>query len=300
MMRLRSVLQGWLTAEGSTRSASLMRILLGLLLWARFADELLPFRSLEPERLLLSASFFLSTTAMVLGAFSRISTAWAGGTLLVLMLHFGHTRGIGSWTHHHVVVLVMAVVLLATAPCGGSYSLDRVWAVRRAERAGQPVPAERGAVWGLVLVAFLASSVYFWSAFDKTTWSFLSGQRLSVILMATWLGSDYPTWPAFPAVCAALAVATVTLEYTLSLGLFVRRSQPVLVPAGLLLHVIFYVVLPVHPFSLTMATLYLAYLDPGAVHRAIDRFFGARPGAEAVASPVTGTEAAPVQVSRSA
>ena len=56
----------------------------------------------------------------------------------------------------------------ALTPCGGSYSADRVRALRKAERAGRAVPEERGPVWGLTLIAFQVSAVYFWGAFDKS------------------------------------------------------------------------------------------------------------------------------------
>ena len=48
--------------EGSTRAVSLMRILLAILLWTRWARELLPWKSMEPERLLLSVAFYGFTT----------------------------------------------------------------------------------------------------------------------------------------------------------------------------------------------------------------------------------------------
>ena len=63
--------------EGSTRGAAILRILLALLLWTRWGTDVAPFVEASPPRLLLAASFYISTTLMLLGVYSRLSTAWA-------------------------------------------------------------------------------------------------------------------------------------------------------------------------------------------------------------------------------
>lgn len=275
----RRFVEGVLLHEGSTRAVGLLRVLLALLAWGRFADDVLPVRSFEPERLLLSVVFFLTTSLMLLGFYARISTAAAGVTLLSMVFWFGH-NGVEPWGHHHTTILALAVAILALTPCGGSYSVDRWLAVSRAERAGAPIPAEKGPLWAVPLLGFLVSTVYFWSAVDKTTWAFLSGDRLEAILMSLYFGSDYPDLPGFGALCALMGFSTVVLEFVLPIGLWIRPWQKFLMPLGLVLHALFYWILPVSTFTLTMWALYLAFLDPEVVHRAIDRMNGHRPDSE--------------------
>jgi hypothetical protein len=76
------------------------------------------------------------------------------------------------------------------------------------------------------------------------------------------------------AVLSALAVTVVAVEYFLAFAIFVRRWQAFVLPMGLALHAAFYVLLPVNTYSATMMVLYLALLDPDAVHRFLDRIQG--------------------------
>ena len=72
----------------------------------------------------------------------------------------------------------------------------------------------------------------------------------------------------------ALAIAVVVVEYALAFAIFVRRWQAIVLPVGLALHAAFYVLLPVNTYSATVMVLYLALLDPDAVHRFLDRIQG--------------------------
>jgi hypothetical protein len=123
--------------------------------------------------------------------------------------------------------------------------------------------------------------LYLSTTWDKVNPAFLRGVRLQHHYMSLYVGSDYPTWAAFPLVCQALAVATVLTELSLAVGLWVPRARPFLIPVGILFHAALFVSLPVSTFSCTMWLLYLAYLDPDAVHRFIDDL-----GRAGVAEPV--------------
>ena len=54
--------------EGSTRAAGLMRIGTGLALWSRWAQEMTPYRELDPDRLLLAVAFYIAIFLLVAGA----------------------------------------------------------------------------------------------------------------------------------------------------------------------------------------------------------------------------------------
>ena len=259
-----------LTREGSTRTAALMRIGLPLLIWSRMGSHWLLYQHHEWWKLLLGVSFFLSTTAMLVGWRSRLSCAWVGATMLVMYYGIGLAAGRESYTHHHIYVLVIAPCLLALTECGRSLSWDRWQAVRR----GGPVPPERGPTWGLWLITLQLSQIYLWGAISKCTAGYLSGERLEQIFMRLYTHSDYPTCPGFHERMVIAAVGSVVLEFVLAVGMFMRRSHRWLLPVGLLFHAVMYVTLPVATFSATMCLLYLAVLDPDRAHQAIDEISG--------------------------
>ena len=58
------------------------------------------------------------------------------------------------------------------------------------------------------------------------------------------------------------------------MAVLVPRWRRWVVPVGLSLHATFYLMLPVATYSATAMVLYLALLDPAAVHRFLDRMQG--------------------------
>lgn len=272
-----SVLDRILLREGSTRAVALMRILLVFVVWSRWANEVLLLRDLSAPRLALTVAFFTITAWMAVGLYTEVAKWAFAGLVCTIVFGFGVYGGLEDWAHHHTTMLANAAVFLAFTPCGRSLSLDRWRAVRAAEAAGQPPPPERGPLWGVTLLGLLVSSLYFWSAFDKTTCAFLSGQRLEQIFVELYTGSDWspPTGAGLGFGVAGTLV--VLLEYTLAFGLWVPRLRRVLIPAGLLLHGVFYALIPVYTFTVSMWTLYLAFVDPDALHDALDRLLGHPP-----------------------
>jgi hypothetical protein len=251
-----------LLREGSTRALGLIRVALALILWARWGDELMLSHGLDPDRIALGVAFFASSTAMLLGLWTRAATAATAAVVAGMVYGYGRLGGVEDWNHHHTTLLAHAVMLLALTPCGRSFSVDR-WR--------SPDAPERGPLWATDLLGLQVSTLYLWSAVDKTRWAFLSGASLEQVFLYHYAGSDWPDLPWLRAALAGVAVGVTALEYLLSVGLWVRRWQPVLVPAGLLLHGLFYVLIPVNTFTVTMWALYLVFLDPEVVHRAVDR-----------------------------
>ncbi|RWE73896.1 MAG: hypothetical protein EOS42_18555 [Mesorhizobium sp.] len=258
--------------EGSSRSSALIRIGLAMLFWSRWAGDLLLYRDQSPAGLFLAANFFLATALLFVGYHSRAAAVWTGSVGLAMYYYFGFELGREPWTHHHAYLLAVAALLIALTPCDRSYSLDRYLAVVRAERAGVPLPAERGNPWGLRLIVVQLSVLYFFAAFDKSNYAFLSGARLEQIFLWFYAGSDYPSGLAWLATIVSFGV--VALEYCLAFGLPFRATRRYLVLPGLAFHAIIYVTLPVYTFSATMALLYLAYFDADAVDRVIARLQG--------------------------
>lgn len=281
-MSAASAIRAWLGREGSTRTLALLRVSLALLVYARWGRDFQLFRDMQPDRIdmasgaffALSAALTLSTTGMLLGAASRVSTALAGLSTLAVVLWVGETLGHEPYTHHNTWALALGVALLALTPCGRSLSVDRWLAVSRARRAGEAPPPERGPLWALPLLGVHVSAIYLWGTVAKLTVGYLSGARFEHYLMYLYLGSDVPSGWLWSAAIFVFVWTGVLLEPVLAVGLWFRRPRAVLFWVGLAFHGIIYWTLPVGTFSLTMWALYLAFLDPDAVHVGIDRMLG--------------------------
>ncbi len=250
-----------LAREGSTRSAGLLRIVLALIVWVRYASGMTPWHDPAPERVLLGAVFFVSSSMMLVGWWSRAATAVTALTTLAAY-GLGARGDEPNWYHHHTFLLTVALGLLAMAPCGRSFSVDR-W------RSGVP---ERGPLWALDLIGLQVAIVYAWGAAIKVDLAFLSGHDLDVIAAYLYTGAlpvGLPSW-----VLSGAAGGVVMLEAALAVGLWSAASRRWLLPAGIVLHATIYWLLPVSTFTVTMISLYLVFVDPEAVHAAVDRVVG--------------------------
>jgi hypothetical protein len=265
-----------LRTEGSTRAVALMRIGLVLTVWTRWANDLVVFRHLTDGEWLFCAVFFLVTPFALIGLFTRVSVAATALCTLYLVYGMGYAHGVEGYTHHHTTLLAWCCVWLAFTPCGRSYSVDRWLAIRRAEKSAQPWPEERANLWGMRLLALQASSLYFWTALNKCNVGFLSGARMAHYTMTFYTGSSAIDEGSVGALFWLLAWGTTALEFALAFGLFFPRARRYLMLAGLLLHGVFYAVLSVFTFTVTMWILYLAFLDPDQLHRFLDRLQGQR------------------------
>ena len=248
----------------STRSVGLIRVGLALLIWSRWAGELIFCRDIRLSAILFSSAFFILTGLMCVGLWTRASTI---GTFILLAIRFLTDR---SWHHHHTFLLIASTLLIALTPCGRSYSLDRWLALRRSLQSGFPSPPEVGNLWGLRLIAIQLSTVYFWTAYEKLYWGFLSGARIEHLVYNYYAGYDYASIPGFSVLCCIAALTTVLLEFLLAFGLYIPKFRKYLMPAGIVLHILFYVLLPIRTFTLTMILLYLAFIPAASVHRFIN------------------------------
>jgi hypothetical protein len=70
------------------------------------------------------------------------------------------------------------------------------------------------------------------------------------------------------------AWVVLLLEYALAFGMPFEATRRWLIVPGLTLHALFYILLPVGTYSMTMWLLYLAYLNADHVHEVIDRLQG--------------------------
>ena len=265
LLRLLQRFYNWgLCYRDSTRSVGLIRIGLVLLIWSRWAGELTLCRDIRLSVILLNSAFFLLTGLMCVGLWTRASSM---GTAIIISVMFVMRE---SWHHHHTFLLIISTLFIALTPCGRSYSLDRWLALRRARKSELSPPPEIGNLWGLRLIAIQLSMVYFWTAYEKLYWGFLSGARMELLVYNYYAGYDYASIPGFSALCFIAAITTVILEFSLAFGLYIPKFRKYLMLAGIVLHILFYVLLPIRTFTLTVILLYLAYIPAASVHRFID------------------------------
>lgn len=272
MRRLDQWLDDALEREHSTRSAALLRIGLAVLIFTRFADGMMLTRSLDRIGAALLVSFWVATGAMLIGYRAQLATAATALTLTASVAYLGKLQHQSAWaSHHHVYLLIVTTACVAFTPSGRSYSLDRWLAIRRSLARSEPLPKERGRVGALYLCAIQLTAVYFWGAYNKTTFGFLSGDKLESQLLEQIFDSDPPIIPAWHALMSAASIGTVLLEYALAFGLWIPVARRWLIPIGIVFHAIIYMTLPVTIFSALSCLLYLTYLEPDEVHATFDQ-----------------------------
>lgn len=262
------------TRPGSSRLASLLRILLAMLAFTRFAQQLRPFEQLTPLHWAVGVVFYLAGFLMLVGFWSRLSTAVLGGTLGFIYYGYGMWLGHGDFAHHHIYMLFVPTLLLSLSPCGASFSVDRWLAVRRSRTQSERPPAERGDNWVLWLIGFQMVMSYLFGAWDKTHLGFLSGDRMEHHYAQLFYGSDLPDIVGFHAFMMTIAVVTVVWEYALVVLLWVRKWLWWVIPANMLFHGIIQFTLPVVTFTPTMWALMLVFIDPDDFHRFLDEMMG--------------------------
>jgi len=271
---MNAVLQAFddaLTRTGSTRPLALFRIAMASLAYMRFGPELSLHLSQSAFQILISLSFFLFAGLMAIGWMTRVATAGTALILAVLYLQLGWSEVQPGWSHHHHYLLLIATVLLCLAPCGRSLSVD-AWIARRAAlRQDRPAPEETGPLAVQTLLIIQLCAMYVWTAVDKTTPGFLSGDRLERIFEWTYAGTPlYPVLTA-PWFTAPASIAVVILEYVLPIMLVMRWRLPIAFAIGFALHAGFYVMLPVQTYSATALAFYLLVLRPEQVHDGLNQ-----------------------------
>ena len=268
--RMADFLRWGADAQGSTRPLGLMRIAIAAIVFVRFANEVSLYQGDSLSFVLLGLAFFGLTSMMLVGCKAQAACTGVALTLMTMHFYMGQVNGHPGWSSHHIYILVVSVSLLALSPCGRSFSWDRYRALAQAQDA-HDIPPEHGDLWPQRLIALQLAALYFWAAIDKTNWSFLSGQRLEDAFIWSFTGRALEPLISLGAILAVLSILVVVVEYFLAFAIFVRRWQAFVLPLGLALHAAFYVLLPVNTYSATVMVLYLALLDPDAVHRFLDR-----------------------------
>ncbi len=278
--RVRAVLDRLTHLEGSTRTAALIRIGIMPIVWWRYGKHHMFFNSLQPAddfslRAFMAIALMIFGFLLWIGLFTRVAAPVVAVMMTVWHFHYGHHEGIRD--AFMAVNYWAPIVGLVFTDCGKSFSVDRWLAIRRAQREGKPLPEERGSVWGLQLIAFQVSMMYFFGAVDKSDWQWLAGERMERYWMYFYGTSDYPEVWGFHLVMVLGAVGTVIFEYALAVGLWFDKTRKWLIAPGIAMHWGMYVCLPAFQISFQMILCYLAFLPPDRAHGMMETMFGHPP-----------------------
>ncbi len=272
-----NVLARLTTRWGSTRPMALLRMALVAAAWSEWASGRLLYRGDTIDEFVVSVAFFVLSSLAFVGLWTLVSTAAFGALAMALVYGYGWYGGVEDYWHHHSKLLAHALFLVALTPCGGALSVDRWRAVSAAERAGVEPPSTDGDLWATRLLCVAQAVVWFWGAWDKVEWDFLSGGRLTQIFVGHFTHMNLAQFqPTFAPLMTVASFATVGLEFALALGLWFRRLRPWLVPAAVLLHGTMYMLLPVGTFSVTMMLLLLAWFEPDEIEAVWSKLEGGR------------------------
>ncbi|HEX5447352.1 MAG TPA: HTTM domain-containing protein [Pirellulales bacterium] len=171
----------------------------------------------------------------------------------------------------------MLAMYLWIGPCGGAWSLDRLWAAwwhRR--RTGQPLPEAApsvGANLAIRLLQLHLCVVYLFSALGKlqgVTW--WSGQALWYVLANPEYHAFDIEWLArWPVLAALLTQIVLYWELFFCTLIWWPRLRPLVLAAAVPLHLGIAFGLRILPFGLGMLIACLAFVSPALIRRMLKR-----------------------------
>lgn len=262
--------------EGSSRSSALLRIFLAMTALYRFWFEDSGMRALYQYSQYADLWYWIFVNAavlMLLGLFSRLSSAVTAIVIFIMYYYYGRYHGYNLWINHHIYFLAISIAMLVLTPCGRSYSLDRYLensSLFKLDNNLSGLPEEKGNLLGLQLIVLQLVVMYFFAAIDKLEWIFIDGTRLQHIYMATYSGALLPASYSFKIILSIISIFVVLLEFVLVLLIFKRFRKWLILP-GLLFHGLLFMFLPVSIYSINCMICYLAFFDADAIHRIIDK-----------------------------
>jgi len=229
----------------------------------------------------------------LLGIYPRVSSAIAG----VLLYHLAPLESIIWTASPYARGLTLAPAALIVLACSRSGDRLAVTRERRAQLSTQPT-ASWGHGWPLRLIQLLVCQIYLFAAYGKLmqtglSWSsadnmrrwfllFNLDDRVSVFrLPGLWLADR-------PAICLAIGVGAVLLEWSFILALLRRGARVWLVPLALAFHVGILVTMNIHVGE---AWLILLFVDWEWVRHRWTVLTATRLGIASPASKPTGAPA---------
>jgi vitamin K-dependent gamma-carboxylase-like protein len=214
------------------------------------------------------AILLLSAVALLVGWHSRLAA------VLVWVLFLSFVRRNPSVFNFGDDVIGITALILMLSACGAALSLDQ----RR--RSGRFWSAECRSRWPVRLVQVQLSLIYFFSAVAKLRtdeWNEGSAVSFPWRSFHDWAILPAPGWLAEnPVMVNAVTWGTLVLEFALAILVWNPRLRYWLLGAGVVLHVLIWLTLPVMFFSLAMFVLYLSWAPWQTVRDLPDSLSGLR------------------------
>lgn len=171
----------------------------------------------------------------------------------------------------------MLAMYLWIGPCGGAWSLDRLWAGwRHGRRTGQTLPAVQPSVAANLAVRLLQLHlcvVYLFSALGKLQGvSWWSGQALWYVLANPEFHAFPVEWLArWPVLTALLTQIVLYWELFFCVLIWSPRLRPLVLAMAVPLHLGIAFGLRILPFGLGMLIACLAFVSPELIRRVLKR-----------------------------
>lgn len=167
----------------------------------------------------------------------------------------------------------MLAMYLWIGPCGGAFSLDRVWRRWRAgwQQGWPPVAASVAANIALRLLQLHLCVVYFFSAIGKLQgFYWWNGQALWYVLADPEYRSFDVEWLArWPLLVAVLTAIVVYWELSFCFLIWPRRLRPLVLAVAVPLHLGIAFGMRIAPFGLGMLVACLSFVPAWAVRRVL-------------------------------
>ncbi len=200
----------------------------------------------------------------VIGLATRASAlVFALGNWFFVALRYSYAE-----EHHPEALLCLFLLLLAFAPSGERLSIDallRHFRANKHDRSSSRNMVSHTAMWPLLMMQVLLAFAYFSTGIAKLAYGgfeWMNGYTLQRYMLANainfersvgiWLAQQYE-------LCYILSVATILFEVFFFICLFFRKTVPIFLIGGVLLHVGIFVTMSAPFFQ--HIVLYLVFID---------------------------------------
>ncbi len=239
---------------------AIVRISTVAFIWCNWAmDFHLRMTFQDPLLLITATVFFTSTISVFFGLYTKLFKWLLFLVMSFIYFYLGFEYGYEPYTHHHRYILLFFTLIIALSTSERSLSIDAYLSRRFPNNTRN---FDFGYSWPRYLLCIQTSALYFWTAFDKTSHAFLSGEKMEQFLMYIYFGSDYPIFPFFHLLCQIFSILTVLLEYALVVLLWIPKFRAITILSAMIFHALLYFILPVGTFTLSMWLLYLTFINP--------------------------------------
>ncbi|AKT42102.1 HTTM domain-containing protein [Chondromyces crocatus] len=190
------------------------------------------------------------------GLFYRVAAAICGAALTYVFL-LDKTEYL-----NHLYLCSLLGLLLAFIPAHRVGSLDRLWALRRAERSGTAPPGEGVPRWALLLLRLQVALVYFFGGIAKINGDWLAGRPLDMWLPARAHMPIIGPILAQPGIPLAVAHAGLLIDLSVPFLLFSRRGLPWGIAIATLFHLANAIIFKIGIFPFVMIGALALFPDP--------------------------------------